>query len=170
MALDCAVAAIAAGATKVAVYYRRSYNQMPAWKRELDMAVRLGVEFEMLSIPVSFVGKKGKLVGARFLKAELGKPGKDGRRVPVAIPGSGFQAACDIAVIAAGQKAEAAVLGQLAEDKGCAGLGFKVDPKTLRVRDNLFVGGDLAGRGTIVEAAGDGKVAAAAIISFLNRG
>ena len=88
VALDCSLAALHAGARRVGLYYRRSFNQMPAWKRELDMAVRAGVELQMLCIPRVFAGRRGKLAGVIFCRAELGKPGKDGRRIPVRIAGS----------------------------------------------------------------------------------
>ncbi|MFH1438257.1 MAG: FAD-dependent oxidoreductase [Pseudomonadota bacterium] len=163
VALDCGVAALRAGAKSAAIYYRRSFNQMPAWERELDMALGAGVELVMLSIPKAFVGAKGKLRGVRFLRAKLGRPGRDGRRLPVAVAKSEFHVPCDTAVLAAGQRVGRDLLKQLTG--GTDGPGF--NERTMNAWGRIFIGGDLAGRGTIVEAAGDGKRAAAAILNVI---
>ncbi len=179
VALDCGVAALHAGAKSAAIYYRRSFNQMPAWERELKMALGAGVELVMLSIPRAFVGAKGRLRAVRFLRAKLGRPGRDGRRLPVAIAGSDFPVPCDTAVLAAGQRAGRGLLKQLTGGSDKPGFNedtMEVDDrtkrsagKTMNTRGRIFIGGDLAGRGTIVEAAGDGKKAAAAIVSKFDR-
>ncbi len=159
VALDCAVAALHAGADRAAIHYRRSFTQMPGWKREMEMALKAGVEFEMLSIPLGFAGSRGRLRAARFMRARLGRPGKDGRKMPVKIPGTAYSVPCDTAVIAAGQRPDA---GLMSEIFGKGPLRF--DAKTMRASGNIYVGGDLAGRGTIVEAVGDGMKAAEAIL------
>ena len=179
VALDCGAAALHAGAKSAAIYYRRSFNQMPAWERELKMALGAGVELVMLSIPKAFVGKKGKLRAVRFLRAKLGRPGRDGRRLPKAIAGSEFLVPCDTAVLAAGQRAGKGLIKQLTG--GSDKLRFNEDTmevdgktkraagKTMNTWGRIYIGGDLAGRGTIVEAAGDGKKAAAAMIHLMAR-
>jgi NADPH-dependent glutamate synthase beta subunit-like oxidoreductase len=79
----------------------------------------------------------------------------------VAIGGSDFVLPCDQAILAIGQKIDRRPLGKLP----CTRWGLlKINPKTQRVQDNIFAGGDAANPDqTIVTAVRDGKRAARAI-------
>ena len=166
-AVDCALSALHYGARTAEIYYRRGVEEMPAWKNEVSMAIARGVEFHFLCIPVRFAGKKGKLEGVEFIEAKLGKAGEDGRRIPVPVRGSNFFVRCDICVVAIGSKPRFELIGSITGKPE-----FSFDKKTMRlkgVKGNVFIGGDFAGRGTVVEAVSDGITAAEEIYKLLQK-
>ncbi len=79
-AMDCARAALRVpGVQSATIVYRRSQQEMPAWREEYDEALLDGVDFEWLCNPEQF-NADGTLV-VRVMK--LGEPDEKGRRRPV---------------------------------------------------------------------------------------
>lgn len=79
-AMDCARAALRVpGVEKATVIYRRSQQEMPAWREEYEEAVHDGVTFRFLNNPEQF-DADGTLT-VRVMA--LGEPDKKGRRRPV---------------------------------------------------------------------------------------
>jgi len=155
------------------VIYRRTEVEMPARRLEIEHARQEGVSFQFLVQPESFIGDESGLVRKmRCLQCELGEPDSSGRRRPVAIKGSEFEIGCDIAVIAVGLGANqilTKVTPQLVTDK----YGdVTVNPDTMETSiPKVFAGGDIVGgEGTVIEAMGMAKKAAAAIINRLLNG
>lgn len=174
VAVDAAMAAVRCGEVaggpppKVSILYRRGRAEMPAWEREVSEAERAGVEIEVLSIPVAFIGARGRLTGIRVCRAVLGPEDESGRRSPAPIHGSEHVVPCDAAILATGMRLDRRPLGKLPATRD--GL-IKTDGATRRVRGNIFAGGDVANPAqTIVAAVRDGKTAAAAIFAFLSAG
>jgi NADH-quinone oxidoreductase subunit F len=99
----------------------------------------------------------------------LGEFDKSGRRTPVPIAGSEFEIEIDTLIPAIGQKPD------LDFGDGAAGLKatswgtLEVDPETMATQiDGVFAGGDVvSGPGTVLEAMGMGKTAAAAVHRYL---
>ncbi|MDP2913295.1 MAG: NADPH-dependent glutamate synthase [Candidatus Omnitrophota bacterium] len=155
-----------------AIYYRRSEAEMPARRIEIEHARDEGVRFELLARPEEFMGdEKGFVWKVRSSRCELGEPDSTGRRRPVIIPGSSFEADCDLAVIAIGLRANKVLTGvtpELAVDKYGDVI---VDPKTAETSiKGVFAGGDIVGgEGTVIEAMGMAKKAAASIIDYVSR-
>ena len=81
-AMDCASSAMRLGA-KVTVAYRRTREQMPAIKEEVDDAMREGAEFIFLANPVEFTEAKGRVRALVAERMALGEPDASGRRRPV---------------------------------------------------------------------------------------
>ena len=77
----------------------------------------MNAELIVLGIPRRIVGAAGRVAGIEFLRAELGKTEKDGRRKAVAIEGSQAVIECDIVIPAIGQVPSC-------EAVGCAGTGW----------------------------------------------
>jgi glutamate synthase (NADPH) small chain len=93
-ALDAIRSALRLGARKAYVLYRRSEAEMPARAEEVKHAKEEGIEFHVLTAPTEFLSDgKGWLTGVRCLKMELGEPDASGRRRPVPIEGSEYDAA-----------------------------------------------------------------------------
>ncbi|MDD3905258.1 MAG: NADPH-dependent glutamate synthase [Candidatus Omnitrophica bacterium] len=154
------------------VLYRRTEVEMPARRLEIEHAKEEGVKFELLVKPEEFVGDDKKFVrNLRASRCELGEPDSSGRRKPTVIPGSSFEIDCDQAVIAIGLGANKILTGvtpQLTTDK----YGdVVVDGKTMETSiKGVFAGGDIVGgEGTVIEAMGMAKKAAAAIIDYLDK-
>lgn len=79
-AMDCARAALRVpGVEKATIVYRRSLQEMPAWREEYEEALHDGVEFRFLNNPERFDAD-----GTLTLRVmSLGEPDEKGRRRPV---------------------------------------------------------------------------------------
>jgi len=166
-AIDAARAALRLGAQSVTILYRRTRDEMPAIREEIEHAILEGVDIRFLVAPVAIDGDT-RVRAVRCSEMVLGDADSSGRRRPVSKPGADeILVECEHAVIAVGQAPEldfAAAEGSLVVTKGAV----QVDPLTLRAGDGIFVGGDAAtGPATIVEAVAAGQRAAQAIDVFL---
>ena len=100
VAMDAARTALRLGADKVYIVYRRSMEELPARKEEVEHAMEEGIDFQLLRNPVEILGynnpddprdpKNGFVTGMRCIKMELGEPDAKGRRRPIPIEGSEF--------------------------------------------------------------------------------
>lgn len=167
VAIDAALAVVRCAEAKsmphsrVHILYRRSRAQMPAWDREVREAERIGVIIHFLVIPDSLVGEGKRLKGVRLFRATLGADDATGRPAPVPVPESGWVMPCDQAILATGMKLDRGPLGNLPRTR--EGL-LRTDPRTGRVRGNIYAGGDAASPDqSIVAAVRDAKRAARAI-------
>lgn len=154
----------------VAVLYRRTENEMPARRLEIEHAKEEGIKFNLLIQPTEFIGDdKGYIKRIKSLKCELGEPDKSGRRRPVAIKGSEFEIDCDEAVIAIGLKANQVLISATPAIKTDKWGDITVIPETMETSiKNVFAGGDIVGgEGTVIEAMGMAKKASQAIIKSL---
>jgi glutamate synthase (NADPH/NADH) small chain len=154
------------------IVYRRSEAEMPCYHFEYEFALKEGVSFMFLTLPVEVVGN-GQVEGLKCVRMDLGEPDASGRRVPVAIPDSEFILHCDTVIKAIGQVKHVEILKKLSE------LGVKTDQKgyilvddQTRRTDNpkIFAGGDCIrnkGEASTVMAVQDGKLAARAIYEQL---
>jgi NADH-quinone oxidoreductase subunit F len=165
-AIDSARAALRLGGQPVAILYRRTREEMPALREEIEEAILEGVDIRFLVAPVGVVGD-GRVRGVRCSEMELGPADESGRRRPIAKPGAETTFEADHVIVAVGQEPElsfAAADGRLVVAKGKA----VADPVTQQAGEGVFVGGDaVTGPATIVEAVAAGQRAAMAIDVFL---
>ena len=56
VAIDAARTALRLGAKKVHIIYRRTREEMPAWKSEVHAAFQEGIQFHFLTDPVGVLG------------------------------------------------------------------------------------------------------------------
>ena len=103
-AMDACRTAVRLGAKEVYVIYRRTRNEMPADKLEIDEAEEEGVTYKFLTNPLSFNGENGKLKSVTLQLMELGEPDASGRRKPVPIEGKTEEIELDCVILALGQK------------------------------------------------------------------
>ncbi len=171
VAIDVSRAAIRLGAESVAILYRRTRAEMPAWEEEIQAAEAEGVSLTYLCAPQAALVEGGQLIGLRCIRMELGEPDTSGRRRPIPIPGSNFDMDIDQLIPAIGQRADLSAL------KNVAGLKFtrwdtvEVDPVTYETgRKGVFAGGDLqTGPRIAIEAIAAGREAAESIVRSLNK-
>ena len=165
-AMDAARSAIRLGAKSVKVVYRRSRQEMPAIREEIDETVEEGVCIELLTQPVALHEKRSdgirrhlRLVCRRM---ELGEPDESGRRTPVEIPDSDFELPCHRVILALGQSPDVSVFPEGTEVReGTQLLGLLETP--------VFAIGDLATRdGTVAGAIGSGRRSAVHIHGVLS--
>ncbi|MCM8792702.1 MAG: NADPH-dependent glutamate synthase [Candidatus Omnitrophica bacterium] len=157
---------------EVAIAYRRTEEEMPARRLEIEHAKEEGIKFEFLIKPQEFLGdKSGKVKKIRFLRCRLGEPDSSGRPRPEVIPGSLFERDCDLAIIAIGLSANR-ILTQVTPQIKVDKYGdIVVDPDTMQTSfKGVFAGGDIVGgEGTVIEAMGMAKKASQAIREYLSR-
>jgi glutamate synthase (NADPH/NADH) small chain len=169
-AMDAVRTAKRLGTAHAYISYRRSEEEMPARKEEVEHAKEEGVEFLTLTKPVEFLdNEEGWLQGIRLQKMELREPDKSGRRAPVPIPGSDFILSADVAIIAVGNGSNP-IIQRTTPDLNYTSRGnIVVDTATMQTsRPGVFAGGDIVTRGaTVILAMSAGRKAAAAIHEYL---
>jgi len=166
-AVDAARVAKRLGAEEVLVLYRRSRDEMPAIKTEVDEAEKEGVKFQFLASPVKVLSNNDLLTGIQCLRMELGEPDESGRPVPIPVQGSEFGIKTDHLIIAIGQRVdEKGIIEELEySNRGT----LSVDPVTLKTSlEGVFAGGDVVlGAADVISAIGAGLEAATSIELYL---
>ena len=179
VAMDAARTAMRLGAEKVYIIYRRSMEELPARREEVEHAEEEGIDFRLLCNPVRIEGwenpedprnpKNGCVKAIDCVRMELGEPDASGRRRPVEIPGSEFSLDVDTVVMAIGTSPNPLIKrtteGLEVNRRG----GIVVTEDGLTSRKRVYAGGDaVTGAATVISAMGAGKTAAGAIDPFLS--
>ncbi|HEY0868089.1 MAG TPA: FAD-dependent oxidoreductase [Fimbriimonas sp.] len=165
-AIDVVREAIRLGVEEVTLIYRRSEEQMPAFRHEVEAARAEGVRFHFLTAPLRFLGETS-VTGIECLRMELGEPDSSGRPRPVAVPGSEFVVDVDTVVKAIGQRPRTELLETLGVE--CKWGNVVVGPDMATSVAGVFAGGDcINGGSTVVEAVAHGKAAAESIHAYLS--
>jgi glutamate synthase (NADPH/NADH) small chain len=167
-AVDAAVSARRLGAEHVTIRYRRTEQEMPAWKDEIVFARSEGVGIEFLCSPKRFVGENGILRQIEYVRMRLDDKDDSGRPRPVPIEGSEFTVDTDTAVIAVGQVVPCGILEDVRRDPQGR---IRVDEETMATSiQGVFSGGDVVNGGnTAVRAVGDGKKAAFGMDDYVRK-
>ena len=167
-AMDACRTAVRLGAKEVYVIYRRTRNEMPADKLEIDEAEEEGVTYKFLTNPLSFNGENGKLKSVTLQLMELGEPDASGRRKPVPIEGKTEEIELDSVILAIGQKLVAEDVAELTlNNRG----NIEADPDFFTTDiEGVFAIGDATNRGAsiAIEAIGEADRCARAVDAFLN--
>ncbi|OGP96906.1 MAG: hypothetical protein A2157_02540 [Deltaproteobacteria bacterium RBG_16_47_11] len=166
-AVDAARVAKRLGAEEVLIVYRRSRDEMPAIKTEIDEAEREGVQFHFLAAPVKVITNNGRFTGIQCFHMELGEPDESGRRAPIPLKGSDFEINADQLIIAIGQRTDQKAF---VEELRYSNSGtLSVDPITLKTNmEGVFAGGDVVlGASDVISAMGAGQEAATSIELYL---
>ena len=160
-AIDTARSALRLGAKSVLIIYRRTRDEMPAIREEIEEALAEGVTIEYLTQPMQLKpyeeagnGRGPGLYTLVCRQMRLGEPDASGRRAPVEIPDSEFEISCHRVFLALGQSPDLTVFPEGTEVReGDRLLGLLERP--------VFAVGDLAtGDGTVAAAIGSGRRAA----------
>ena len=170
VAMDAARSALRLGADDVYIVYRRSLEELPARKEEVEHAMEEGIHFNLLNNPVEILSDEDGFVrGIKCIKMELGEPDASGRRRPVAIDGSEFEIECDCVIMAIGTSPNPLIKSTTAGLETQKWGGIIADEKTgLTSREAVYAGGDaVTGAATVILAMGAGKSAAEAIDEYI---
>jgi glutamate synthase (NADPH/NADH) small chain len=178
--MDAARTALRLGAEKVYIVYRRSMEELPARKEEVEHAEEEGIEFRLLCNPTEIIGynnpedprdpKNGFVTGMKCVKMELGEPDAKGRRRPVVIPDSEFEIEVDTVVISIGTSPNPLIKSTTEGLEVNAHGGIIVNEDGLSSRNAVYAGGDVVtGAATVISAMGAGKTAAKAIDEYLSK-
>ena len=159
-AIDCATIAKRLGAEQVTIVYRRSENEVSAYRHEMEFIRNEGVEFRFLSQPVRISVRDGQVTGLECIRVVLGELDASGRPRPAPLAGSEFFIAADQVVKAIGQE-KPPLADALGLATTCGYIDVNADYETNI--PNLFAGGDCirsSGSCSTVMAVQDGKLAA----------
>lgn len=178
VAMDAARTALRLGAEKVYIVYRRSMEELPARKEEVEHAIEEGIDFRLLNNPVEIMGfndpedprnpKNGFVTGMRCIRMELGEPDERGRRRPVPVEGSEFELDVDTVIMAIGTSPNPLIKNTTEGLEVNRRGGIVVNEDGLTSRNAVYAGGDaVTGAATVISAMGAGKVAAKSIDEFL---
>ena len=171
VAMDAARCAKRLGVEEVTIVYRRSMEELPARKEEVEHAMEEGIIFKLLTNPVRVLGNEdGWVCGMECVSMELGEPDESGRRRPVEIKDSNFVLDVDCMIMAIGTSPNPLIRsttkGLETNRKGC----LVADDNGATTRDGVFAGGDaVTGAATVILAMGAGKTAAAAIDEYIQK-
>ena len=171
VAMDAARCARRLGA-EVKIVYRRSESELPARREEVEHAKEEGIEFCLLTSPLSIKGdENGNVCAMNCQKMELGEPDASGRRRPIPLEGSEYDIDVDCVIMALGTSPnpliKSTTKGLDVNRKG----GIIVEEATGKTsRDGVYAGGDaVTGAATVISAMGAGKTAAKAIDEYLSK-
>lgn len=180
VAMDAARTALRLGADKVYILYRRSMEEIPARKEEVEHAKEEGIEFRLLVNPVEILGyqnesdprdpRNGYVTGIKCIKMELGEPDESGRRSPVEVPGSEFIIDVDAVIMAIGTSPNPLIKNTTEGLEVNRRGGIIINEDGLTSRDRVYAGGDaVTGAATVISAMGAGKLAAKSIDEYFNK-
>lgn len=170
VAMDAARCARRLGA-EVHIVYRRSMEELPARKEEVEHAQEEGIIFDLLNNPVKVIGDdQGWVSHVECIKMELGEPDASGRRRPIPVEGSEFQIEADCMIMAIGTSPNPLIRsttpGLEVNRRGC----LVVDENEMTTKDGVYAGGDaVTGAATVISAMGAGKKAATSIDEYLTK-
>ncbi len=165
VAIDCARTIKRRGAKEVKVIYRRARQQMPAEDKEIEDAIKDGIDFLYQNNVIKIIGND-KVEKIELIKTELKSKEGEKRLVPVNIENSNYIIDIDYIVIAVGSKPAEFV----------SKLGIELDKyNNIKVNENyqtsnekIYAGGDITGtRKTVAWAAYSGREAAKKITERL---
>ena len=174
VAMDAARTALRLGAEKVYIVYRRSMEELPARREEVEHAEEEGIEFRLLCNPVEILGynnpddtrdpKNGFVRGMTCVRMELGEPDERGRRRPVVLEGSEFTIDVDTVIMSIGTSPNPLIKSTTEGLEVNRWGGIVVNEDGLTSREAVYAGGDaVTGAATVISAMGAGKLAADAI-------
>ena len=180
VAMDAARTALRLGAEKVYIVYRRSMEELPARREEVEHAEEEGIEFRLLCNPTEILGynnpddardpRNGFVTGMTCVKMELGEPDERGRRRPVVIPDSEFTIDVDTVIMSIGTSPNPLIKSTTEGLEVNRWGGIVVNEDGLTSRNAVYAGGDaVTGAATVISAMGAGKTAAKAIDDFLKK-
>jgi dihydropyrimidine dehydrogenase (NAD+) subunit PreT len=164
-AIDAATASVRLGAEEVAIVYRRTTAEMPAYQFEYEFAKRDGVRFVWLTQPVRVIGD-GSVQGLECVRMRAtGGTDAKGRAQFEPVAGSHHVLECDMVVKATGQMSSFEALRPLGIH--IQGGRIAADPATGRTGNpRVYAAGDCVGGGdaaTVVQVVESAKQSAHAI-------
>jgi len=170
VAMDAARGALRLGADEVYIVYRRSLDELPARKEEVEHAMEEGINFRLLTNPVEILGDENGFVrGIRCLEMELGEPDERGRRRPVPRENSEFEIECDCVIMSIGTSPNPLIKSTTSGLDTNSRGGIIVEEATGKTtKEAVYAGGDaVTGAATVILAMGAGKTAASAIDEYI---
>ncbi|MGN0451733.1 MAG: NADPH-dependent glutamate synthase [Acutalibacteraceae bacterium] len=169
VAMDAARTAKRLGA-EVTIVYRRTENELPARREEVEHAMEEGIVFKFLTNPVKINGEDGWVKSIRCQQMELSEPDESGRARPVAVEGSEYDIEADCVIMSIGTSPNPLIKSTTAGLEVNKRGGIIVNEETgATTKAGVYAGGDaVTGAATVILAMGAGKTAAKAIDEYIS--
>lgn len=166
-AIDAARTSVRLGAKEVKIIYRRSKEDMPAHKEEINEAINEGVTILPFNNPVEIKNSSDGLLVTCVKMAE-GEPDQSGRKKPMPIKGSEWEQYADYLFAAVGQEPIIDFIDEAFPLETKWGK-IEISPTSGATSiKGVFAGGDaVTGPATAIEAIAAGAKSAAAINAYL---
>jgi NADPH-dependent glutamate synthase beta subunit-like oxidoreductase len=159
-AVDAARASLRLGGASVRMVYRRSREEMPAFRGEVEDAIDEGVTIAFMTSPVGLEKKESGL-RIRCLRNRLRRADKSGRPIPVPVEGSDFYVDADTVVLGIGEIPD---LSFLPREVSVSQQLVRVGELGSTSAQGVFACGDLIDQTrSVAHAIGSGKKAAVAM-------
>ncbi len=143
----------------VTVLYRRTIDEMPAIREEVEEAMEEGINIEFLAAPTGFKREGNMVTAMMAIRMELGEPDDSGRRRPVPVEGSEFEIPATAVISAISQKPDFSGFEPLVNGN----RWIDIDKYGATKADGIWAGGDVAQLDLVTTAIGHGRRAAEAI-------
>ncbi len=167
VAMDAARTAKRLGAD-VTVVYRRTENELPARREEVEHAMEEGIKFKFLTNPIEIKEKDGWVDGIVCERIELSEPDESGRARPVRVPDSAFTVEADCVIMSIGTSPNPLIKSTTDGLEVNKWGGIVVNEDGFTSRTGIYAGGDaVTGAATVILAMGAGKTAAKAIDEYI---
>jgi NADH-quinone oxidoreductase subunit F len=170
VAIDSARSALRLGAQDVSIAYRRTSEEMPAIKDEIEEAQKEGIEINFLSSPCKILcDENGSCSGVECFEMELGEEDSSGRRTPKYVAGSEFEIEADMIISALGQSPDLSFIPEDSKLQIWQGGRVVAEKNSMATSiPGVFAGGDaVTGPASIIDAIAAGKKAAVGIDCYL---
>lgn len=166
-AMDCARVAKRLSGGEVSLVYRRTIDQMPADREEIDHILDEGINVIEMCKPHRLIVEDGKLKGISCRRMEY-RSDRDasGRKIPHEVADTEFDVRLDTLILAISQNPVLDFIEGEAVELNDWGY-IKTDPETFETSlPGVYAGGDVANDGpaSIVKAAAAGKAIANSIL------
>ncbi|NLL92206.1 MAG: NADPH-dependent glutamate synthase [Ruminococcaceae bacterium] len=169
VAMDSARCAKRFGVDEVMIIYRRSEDEMPARKEEIEHAKEEGIKFLVLTNPTKIItDTNGLITSIECVRMELGEADDSGRRRPHVVKGSEFTMKMDNVIMAIGTSPNP-LLSEITPGLDVDRRGCIVTEENMRTSmEGVWAGGDaVTGSATVILAMGAGRTAATDIDRYL---
>lgn len=168
VAMDAARTAKRLGAD-VTVVYRRTENELPARKEEVEHAKEEGINFKFLTNPLKINGENGWVKEILCQEMELSEPDSSGRARPVPVENSKFLIDADCVIMSIGTSPNPLIKDTTNGLEVNKWGGIVINEETgLTSLEGVYAGGDaVTGAATVILAMGAGKTAAKAIDEYI---
>lgn len=148
----------------VSIIYRRSLEEMPAEKEEIEFAKNENVKFLFQNNILNFNSNTNEL---ELIKTKLVQKEGETRLSPVNIEGTNYREKYDYVILATGSKPNEKLVQALNIETDNHGY-IKINENYQTSNEKIFAGGDIAGtKKTVVNASYDGRKAAKSIIAYI---
>ncbi len=169
VALDAARTALRMGAKEVAIYYRRTIQEMPAWIKDIEEAEEEGIHIHPMWAPKAVLQKDGRVIGMEFARSKTAYDA-DGRSRLSVDEDNRISVEAGAVIIAIGQAPDISFLSKDSQIERSLWGSLEVDANRLSTNvPGIFAGGDFTtGPSTVIAAIASGRRAAIAVHRYLS--